>query len=446
VGGAVMIRASRRNSALIGAALVLLAVPAMSATATKSASTKPAATKSSASKSATSAPRDTSRVLARVGKENITRAMVQARIDELPEQYHAQFATPAGRQQLIDRMIEEKVWLNTAIKNGVGDRPKVREQIEQQRRDLLIRTWISEQMANNPAPSDSDARVYYDSHQADYKTPATATVRHIQSANEADSKRLLAFVRDPKQDFAKLAEKYSTDSSSSKNGGQLGTITKEGVFPTLGAQPALAESIFTLAEGKIGGPWKTARGWHLVKLDQKHAESVRPFEQTRALILRQLGAQRTQEYYKTLLESAKRNIGVTTDSAAIKDFVSARKSARDLFKEAQAATDAPARIDGYQRVLAEWPDSDVAPQSQFMIGFIQSEEMKTYDEAERSFRALIQRYPKSELVTSAKWMIDHMRTEEAPAFVTDNADSAGGGHHAAPSHGKSKASGSTSKP
>ncbi len=396
---------------------------------------------------AKSATRDTSRVLVRVAGEAITAAMVQARMDDMPEQYKLQFSGPSGRQQLLDRIVEEKIWLAVANRHHVADRPKVQQQLEQQRRDILIRTWISEQMAANSAPSDSEAKLYYEAHLADYKSPATATVRHIQFATEAGARKLLPMARDPKQDFGKLAEQYSADSLSRKNGGQIGSITHDGMFPTLGSQPALAESVFALGEGKVGGPWKTDRGWHLVHVDQIKAENTRAFEQVRALILRQLGSQRTQDFYRKLLDQARHDIGVTADSAAIKGFVSMKKSARDLFKEAQESTGAPARLAAYEKVLSDWPESDVAPQSQFMIGFIQSEELKNYDEAEKSFRALLQKYPKSELVTSAKWMIDHMRTEEAPAFMTEGADSGAGSHSAAPKAPSGhRQPGSTGKP
>ena len=62
-----------------------------------------------------------------------------------------------------------------------------------------------------------------------------------------------------------------------------------------------------------------------------------------------------------------------------------------------------------------------------MIGFINSEELKNYDDAEKAFRALLQRWPKAELAASAQWMIDHMRSEEAPAFINLDADSAAAG-------------------
>ena len=381
------------------------------------------AAKTAGSPRVAAAPRDTSRVLVRVGGQPITRAMVQARIDELPDQYRAQYATPSGRQQVLDRMVEERVWLTTALRHGIADRPKVKQQLDQQRRDLLIRTWINEQMAASPPPSDSEAKAYYDAHLPDYRSPASAVVRHIQLKSESEAHRVLALARDPKQDFAALAGKYSADTLSRKSGGLLGTVARDGLFPTLGSQPALAESVFALGEGKVGGPYKTDKGWHVIKVDRLQPETTRPFEQTRPMIVRQLSGQRTQEFYRQLLERARHDIGVTADSSAIRRFVSARKSAREMFKDAQETTGPQARIDAYQRVVDTWPDSDVAPQAQFMVGFIHSEELKDYDGAEKAFHLLLEKYPKSELASSAQWMISHMRTEEAPAFITQEADS-----------------------
>lgn len=388
------------------------------------------------------AARDTSRVLVRVGRDAITRAMVQERLDQLPEQYRAQYSTPSGRQQLLDRMIEEKVWITVAMRHGVQDRPKVKEQLEQQKRDLIIRTWINEQMAANGAPSDSEAHAYYDAHVAEFKTPATAVVRHIQLKSEADAKRVLTFARDPKKDFADLATKFSEDTLTKKNGGMLGTVSREGFFPSLGSQPAMAESVFAMGEGKVGGPFKTDKGWEVIKVDKVQPESTRPFDQTKPLIMRQLSGQRTQDFYKKLLEKARHDVGVSPDSAAIKNFLSSKKTAREMFKEAQEATGTQSRLDAYQRLLETWPASDVAAQAQFMVGFIRSEELKDYDGAEKAFRALLANYPKSELANSAHWMIDHMRTEEAPAFMTQEADSS----RAARPESARKKPGSSGKP
>lgn len=399
----------------------LVIVPCVAGAQTKKSSkSKKAATR-------TSAPRET--VLVRVGKEAITPRMVQARIDELPEQVRPNFTTPEGRQRLLDRMVEEKVWLETAVQKGVDDRPEVRSQMEQARRDLLIRTYITELMASNPQPSDAEAQAYYAEHQAEFRQPATVTMSHIQLKDEKTAQKVLKQARAGKPDWKTLVEKNSTDSLTRKTGGALGTVTREGIFAAIGSQPALAESAFARGTGAIAGPWRTERGWHVVKVDNVKPESVRPLETVRGQILRTLGSKKSQDFYQGQLDAAKKSLNVRPDSAAIKSFISQRKTAREIFNEAQSAGAPAERISGYRKVLAEYPDSDVSPQAQFMIGFIQSEELKDYDGAEASFKELVQRYPKSELVPSARWMIDHMRKEDAPQFMNLEADST---NHTAP--------------
>jgi len=394
------------------ATLAPLAPGARAASAVKPARKPPAAP----------AVSDSNRVLARIGKETITRADLDRRIADLPEQVRANYSTPDGRRQLLDRAIEEKVWLQAATKKGVPDRPQVKRQIEQQRRDFLIRTYVGEVMAQNPAPTDSEARVYYDAHADDYKMPATITLRHIQTKTRDDARRVLTWTKG-KMDWNRLVQRYSTDSLTRANGGSIGSVTRDGMFSTLGAQPALAESAFALGAGKIGGPFRTDRGWHVIKVETLKPESSRPFDQVRSGIMRQLGSQRSQEYYKAQLDAARASVGVKADSAAIESFLSQKKSPRDMFQEAQSAGAAAKRIELYKKLLDEYPSSEVSAQAQFMVGFIYSEEVKNYDEAEKAFRQLLKRYPDSELAASAQWMVEHMRTEEAPSFVNTQADS-----------------------
>ncbi len=360
-------------------------------------------------------------VLVRLGNEVITPATVQKRVDDLPEQMRSQYTSPEGKQRLLERLVEERIWLQTAMKKGVADRPQVQRQLEAQHRDLLVRTYVNEVMAGNPAPSDSQALAYYNEHQSEYRTPATVTLSHIQTKTEADAKKVKLAAR--KEDWKKLVERFSTDTLTRANAGALGVVTREGMFGSLGPQPALAESAFAVGAGKIGGPFSTSRGWHVLKVDAVKDEALRPFDQVRATIVRQLTGQQQQEYYQARLAEARAALGVKVDSAAFKGYLSQKKSAREVFNEAQMAGPAQARMDAYRRLLADHPDSDVAPQAQFMLGFIHSEELKDYPTADKLFRELLVKYPKSELVPSAQWMIDHMRTESAPAFMNLEADS-----------------------
>ncbi|MCC6348356.1 MAG: peptidyl-prolyl cis-trans isomerase [Candidatus Eisenbacteria bacterium] len=399
---------------LIAILLLMLLVGAsatLAAPAKKSRATKPAA------------PNDSDAVLVRIGGDVITRRTLADRLAEIPDQYRATYSTPEGRQQLLDRMVEERLWLQDAEANGIEKREAIVHQLAQQRRDLLIRTRINELMATNPAPSDSDAKAYYEANLAEFRTPASVTMRHIQLKTEAEARKVLALAKARGADWNKLVTTWTQDTLTRANGGNLGSVTREGTFSGLGAQPALAESAMALGEGGIGGPWRTDRGWHVVKVDSYRPEGTRPFEQVRTFILRQLTQQKQQGFYQAELAKVRARVGVKTDSAAVHSFLITKKSAREMFTEAQSAGGPEQRIAAYQGVVDAWPEADLAPQAAFMIGFIYSEELKNYDKAEKAFRELLAKYPKSELAASAQWMVEHMRTEEAPNFNLTGADS-----------------------
>ena len=368
-------------------------------------------------KTAAKPANDSDVVLVRIGNDTVTPRDLANRLQELPEQYRAQYTTPDGKQKLLDRLVEEKVWMRDADANGVTKRPDVIRQIEASKRDLLIRTWVNEVMAKNAPPSDSEAKVYYDAHKDEWKTPANVTLKHIQLKTQADAKRVLGLAKAKGADWDKLVKQYSADTLTKVNGGSLGTATRDGGFVGLGVQVALVDSAMALGAGKIGGPWKTDNGWHVVKVESVREESIRDFDQVRSFIVRQIGQERTQTYYQDQVTRLKSQYKVSPDSSAIKNWMSAKKSARDMFQEAQAAGDADTRIAAYRKVVDEYPDADVTPQALFMVGFINSEEKKDYDTAEKVFRELLQKYPKSELAASAQWMVDHMRTDEVPDFL-----------------------------
>jgi tetratricopeptide (TPR) repeat protein len=171
-----------------------------------------------------------------------------------------------------------------------------------------------------------------------------------------------------------------------------------------------------LGNGGIGGPYHTSKGWSVFKVDTVNPEATRSFDQVRTFITRQLTQQRQSGFYNGLLDKARTRIGVTPDSSAIKNFISARKTPREMFQDAQQAGAPQLRIDAYRKVVETYPDADISPQALFMVGFVYSEELKNYDEADKAFHELLVKYPKSELTASATWMVDHMRSEEAPSF------------------------------
>ena len=105
-----------------------------------------------ATKKTTKPATPSSKVLARVGNSVVTQADYEARLAELPPQYKNQFTTPEQKRQFVDRLLEERIWLETALKAGVDKRPEIRKQLENYRRDTLIRRLFAQVFATVPAP------------------------------------------------------------------------------------------------------------------------------------------------------------------------------------------------------------------------------------------------------------------------------------------------------
>jgi len=354
-------------------------------------------------------------VLARLGNTTVTRAEYEARLADLPPQYKGQFTTPEQKRQFVDRLLEEKVWLEIALRAKVDQRPEVQKQLANTRRDLLIRTYLGEAMQKAPPPSDSLVQAYYDGHLPEFMIEEQVTVRQIQAADEKTAKKVQQLLAKG-GDFAALAKQYSTDGVTKEKGGDLGPVSKSGFFGSLGRQQALADTAFASPLNTVIGPIKTALGWHLIEVTGKTPAHAKALDEVKPMIARQLTQQTNQDFYQQSLAQAKSELKLKVDSTAVSDAVNAKKAPVDMFRDAGEVPNVDDRIRAYQEVVAAYPTSEYAPQALFMVGFVESEEKRDYDQAEKAFKDLIARYPSSELVSSAQWMIENMRSDKTPEF------------------------------
>src|SRR5262249_32778290 len=134
--------------------------------------------------------KDTSQVLFWIGSDPLTAADLERRLQDIPEQYRAQYSTPDGKRTLLDRVVEEQVWYRSALNAGVDQRETLKQQIERTRKDLIVRTYVNEVMAGNPTVGASEIAAYYEAHKDDYRVPPTITVDHLQTKTEADGKKM----------------------------------------------------------------------------------------------------------------------------------------------------------------------------------------------------------------------------------------------------------------
>lgn len=93
--------------------------------------------------------------------------------------------------------------------------------------------------------------------------------------------------------------------------------------------------------------------------------------------------------------------------------------AQTLWDRAMKQTTPEDKIRFYRAILERYPDDDLAPQALYMIGFIYSEEMRDTLKAQNALEDLLIRYPESNLVESARWLIKDLSGELPPIEFTD---------------------------
>ena len=122
--------------------------------------------------------------------------------------------------------------------------------------------------------TDEEIQNYYIRNRLKYYEPERIKVSHILVAvknwdNKTETSEALNKIKNIQKElknngvFEKLAEKYSNDQSSARNGGQIGFIKRGDVVPEF------EKSAFNLKKGEISDIVKTQFGYHLIKVDEK---------------------------------------------------------------------------------------------------------------------------------------------------------------------------------
>jgi peptidyl-prolyl cis-trans isomerase C len=196
---------------------------------------------------------------------------IDERVDEKLKAMEAKYG---GREQFANSLKRKHLTLRDA-------RASLRAGIY--RDEYLKKTGISE-----PQISEQRIREAYERNPGAYSRQESVKVSHILIAVEGNAEseqkkqalkraeRIREAVLDG-QDFAETAKKHS-DCKSASDGGSLGYI-KRGYMPT--AFDAVA---FEMSEESVSGVVTTEFGYHIIKVFDKRAAGVTPYEEAREFV------------------------------------------------------------------------------------------------------------------------------------------------------------------
>lgn len=160
----------------------------------------------------------------------------------------------------------------------------------------------------------ADVERAYNNNIEQYTTPEQVRASHIlfktegkdDAAVKAKAEEVLKQAK-AGADFAELAKKYSEDTESAKNGGDLDYFGRGRMVPEFD------QAVFAMQPGQISDLVKTQYGYHIIKLVDKKAATTRSLADVRQQIVDQLSYERAQAQAADLAQKLTNEISKPTD-------------------------------------------------------------------------------------------------------------------------------------
>lgn len=129
-----------------------------------------------------------------------------------------------------------------------------------------------------------------------------ATPAQVEAARKK-AQGLAEEARKPGVNFAELA-KAKSEGPSASDGGDLGFF-RRGVMV-----PAFERVAFSLKEGEVSDPVRTQFGWHVLKVEERRAVDVAPFEQVKDELETRLKMQKTEKFVEQYVQELRQKASV----------------------------------------------------------------------------------------------------------------------------------------
>ena len=269
-------------------------------------------------------------------KFSITTMDIQADALRMPQEMRSiVLAKPQTLTQMASNLYARRSMAQQAEAEALDKDPTIAAAL-QIARDKVLSDAFMEKMdkANEPKPEAAEAmaRAAYKAKPERFKSEEQVRARHILVAgtdaeSKAKAEKILADIK-AGGDFASLAKEHSADKSNADKGGDLGFFTRGKMVPEF------ETAAFTLAKaGDVSGVVETKFGFHIIQLQEKKSAGVRPYDEVRADLVKEIIASVKQD--ARVAYAQKMQQGVTTNAEAIAEFAAKQSAANPAASAAQ---------------------------------------------------------------------------------------------------------------
>ena len=204
-------------------------------------------------------------------------------------------ATAEQKSQMLDQLLNMSVAAQQAETEGLANDPKVKARLELLRLQVLAEAASEKFMKAHPS-TEAEIKAEYDTQVA--AMPKEYRARHILVASKETAE---SAIRELKAggDFAKLAQKESTDEASAAKGGELDWFRLDHMVKPF------SDAVRGLDKGQMTEqPVQSEFGWHVIRLEDVRSPAAPAFDEVKERVDQIVQRKKLQAHFEELRKTA----------------------------------------------------------------------------------------------------------------------------------------------
>ncbi|MEM4398172.1 MAG: peptidylprolyl isomerase [Candidatus Woesearchaeota archaeon] len=258
---------------------------------------------------------DNSKVLRVIGNDKITEADIQKELNNIPPQYRAMYDNENGKKQILDRLTEQKILKNVALKQNLQNDKDFKRDLEITKERILANYAVKRNVIDKAKATDEEIKKEYEKEKENFRQKEQVKASHIlirvynnmtKEEKEKAQQKAKKILEDAiaGKDFAQLAKENSEDGTA-QNGGELGWFEKGRMVPEF------ENACFTGEVGKVYPKLvQTQFGYHIIKIEDKKPEGYKTLDEVKESLKNDIENRKAMEKYNVWMEELKKEYKV----------------------------------------------------------------------------------------------------------------------------------------
>ncbi len=256
-------------------------------------------------------------VLAEYDGGKITTQDLNDKLEKIPPMQRDRYKTIDGKKQVLDVICTERMYYQEGLSLGKETDPTVLDQIDQQTRPVIIRSYRANEFKKDLDISDKDKRDFYDENREKmFKEKPNYSILYIQvedwdKANEA--KKMF----DDGKDFVDVMNQYSVNKYSREHAGRIDRIRNTGYIQGIGRDAVLDSLIANAPLNQLMGPDSTETGIHFFTVTDYQPAHYKEYDEVEQQIEDRLRPIKESELYMKETEKLFNEFNIVIDNEMI---------------------------------------------------------------------------------------------------------------------------------